>query len=229
MVAGELEGEPGVDRAEDARRRAPARRRFEQPLDLRAEKYGSSTSPVRSRTSASWPASRSSSQRAAVRRSCQTSAWWSGSPCRGSHTTTVSRWLVMPIAVELAAVDAGVVERLARDRARHLPDLGRVVLDPAGPREVLVELAVGAAGELRLARRRRGTSCRSCPGRSRGSSAPRLPSAPTTRERSPASWPSAVGEAADAPSRGAVLEVELDSRTVNPARTASIVIAVSMP
>ena len=55
------------------------------------------TSPVRSRTRSLWPASRSSSQRAAVRRSCQTSAWWSGSPVFGSQATTVSRWLVIPI------------------------------------------------------------------------------------------------------------------------------------
>ncbi len=66
------------------------------------EKYGSSTSPVRSRTRGSCPASRNSSQRAAVRRSCQTSALWTGSPVSGSHATTVSRWLVIPIASRLA-------------------------------------------------------------------------------------------------------------------------------
>ena len=85
----------------------------------------------------SWPASRSSSQRAAVRRSCQTSARCSGSPVAGSQATTVSRWLVIPIAVELAGPHAGVVERLARDGARDVPDLGGVVLDPARLREVL--------------------------------------------------------------------------------------------
>ena len=61
------------------------------------EKYGSSTSPVRSRTSGSCPASRSSSQRRAVRRSCQTIARWSGSPVPRSQATTVSRWFVMPM------------------------------------------------------------------------------------------------------------------------------------
>src|SRR4029450_11125171 len=45
---------------------------------------------------------------------------------------------------ERAAVDAGRVERLLRDRARHVPDLAGVVLHPAGAREVLAELAVGA-------------------------------------------------------------------------------------
>ena len=65
---------------------------------LVALKYGSSTSPVRSRTSCSWPAARSSSQRAAVRRSCHTIARCRGSPLAGSHTHTVSRWLVTPTA-----------------------------------------------------------------------------------------------------------------------------------
>ena len=64
---------------------------------LVAEKYGSSTSPVRSRTSGSTPAARSSSQRAAVRRSCHTMARCRGRPVRRSHTTTVSRWSVMPM------------------------------------------------------------------------------------------------------------------------------------
>ena len=50
------------------------------------------------RTRSSFPASRSSSQRAAVLRSCHTMARWRGAPVRRSHTTAVSRWLVMPIA-----------------------------------------------------------------------------------------------------------------------------------
>src|SRR5690349_23388214 len=44
---------------------------------------------------------------------------------------------------------SGVADRLARDRLGHLPDLVRVVLDPARLGEVLLELAVGAAGDLR--------------------------------------------------------------------------------
>ena len=55
-----------------------------------------------------------------------------------------------PDAGQPAAVDAGRVERLARDRARDVPDLGDVVLDPARLREVLGELAVGAADQLSL-------------------------------------------------------------------------------
>ena len=63
-----------------------------------AEKYGSSIRPVFARIASSSPASRSSPQRAAVRRSCQTSARCSGSPVDGSQQTTVSRWFVMPTA-----------------------------------------------------------------------------------------------------------------------------------
>ena len=126
---------------------------------------------MRSRTSGSWPAARSSSQRAAVRRSCQTSARCSGSPLAGSQATTVSRWLAIPIAVELGALDPGGGDRLGGDPPRHLPDLAGVVLDPAR--------AAGSAARTRsrrgrrsaLARRRRGRWSRSFPGRSRGSSA----------------------------------------------------------
>ena len=77
-----------------------------------------------------------------------------------SQATTVSRWLVMPMPVELAAVDARRVERLARHRARHVPDLGRVVLHPAGPREVLAGTRGRRARPGGPARR---TRCRSCP------------------------------------------------------------------
>src|SRR5207247_1626392 len=40
---------------------------------------------------------------------------------------------------------------LAGDPTAHLPDLIRVVLDPARPREVLVELAVGAPDDSSIA------------------------------------------------------------------------------
>ena len=52
---------------------------------------------MRSRKSGSWPASFSSSQRRAVRRSCQTIARCSGSPLSRSQATTVSRWFVIPM------------------------------------------------------------------------------------------------------------------------------------
>ncbi len=66
-------------------------------------KYGSSTSPVRERTRSRCPCASSSAQRAAVRRSCQTIALAYGSPVVRSQATTVSRWLVMPIAATCSA------------------------------------------------------------------------------------------------------------------------------
>ncbi len=87
----------------------------------------------------------------------------------GSQATTVSRWLVMPIASSSPPwMPASTIASTAT-RRRHLPDFSGVVLDPAGPREVLLELRVGAAGDLSARRRRRGRSSPSSPGRSRGS------------------------------------------------------------
>ena len=82
---------------------AAARRRASGTLSsshaiLLAEKYGSTTSPVRSRIRASCPSATSLSQNPAVRRSCQTTAGWITSPVARSQITTVSRWFVMPIA-----------------------------------------------------------------------------------------------------------------------------------
>ena len=54
-------------------------------------------------TSPSWPARFSASQRSAVRRSCQTMALWIGLPVLRSHTTVVSRWLVMPMPASALA------------------------------------------------------------------------------------------------------------------------------
>jgi hypothetical protein len=68
------------------------------------EKYASTTRPVRARTSGSSPSLRNRSQIGAVWRDCQTIARWIGSPLARSHTTVVSRWLVMPIATTSAAV-----------------------------------------------------------------------------------------------------------------------------
>ena len=101
-------------------------------------KYGSSTRPVSSRTRASW--GRNSSHIAAVRRSCHTMARRTGRPVDGSHTTSVSRWLVIPIA----AIDPSRRRDDFGQRGPHgVEDLVRVVFDPAGFGEVLREFAVG--------------------------------------------------------------------------------------
>ena len=144
----------------------------QQPLDLRPAEVRVEHEAGALADSGSWPGSRSSSQR-----------------CGGAPVLPDERAVQrlagrrVPDADGLALVGdadrrrarprhARVVERLAGDRARDVPDLGRVVLDPARPREVLAELAVAAADQLGLARRRRGRSCRSCPGRWRGSRRP---------------------------------------------------------
>src|SRR4030042_1156198 len=69
-----------------------------------AEKYGSSTSPVFLRIMGSIPWFLSWSQIPAVRRSCQTIALYTGLPVSLSHTSVVSRWLVMPLAITSLAV-----------------------------------------------------------------------------------------------------------------------------
>ena len=50
--------------------------------------------------------------------------------------------------LQIARAQAGIVDRLAGDRVGHLPDLLRVVLDPARAGEVLGELAVAAPDRL---------------------------------------------------------------------------------
>ena len=108
--------------------------------NLVPEKYGSSTSPVRSRTIGRCPAAVSSSQRAAVRRSCQTIAVPYGAPDSRSQATTVSRWFVIPIAATLSRPTRAIT---SDERRRHRPpDLGGVVLDPARLRKMLRELLV---------------------------------------------------------------------------------------
>ena len=81
--------------------------------------------------------------RSAVRVSCQTMALCTGLPVCRSHTTVVSRWLVMPSPTTCSGSDAGVGESLGEDAADDAPDLGGVVLDPAGAGIVLAVLPLG--------------------------------------------------------------------------------------
>ena len=60
--------------------------------------------PVFAVIAGSWPSAFSLAQMSAVRRSCQTMARWTAWPVARSHTTVVSRWLVMPIAAMSFAV-----------------------------------------------------------------------------------------------------------------------------
>ena len=60
--------------------------------------------PVLAEIAGSWPSAFSLAQTSAVRRSCQTMARWIAWPVARSHTTVVSRWLVMPMAAMSFAV-----------------------------------------------------------------------------------------------------------------------------
>ena len=143
-AAGEPPQDPRVDRAERevgvGGRRRP---RCSSHSSLVAEKYGSSTRPVRARTSGSWPGV---AQLVAARRGAAVlpddRAVQRPRRCARSHTTTVSRWLVMPIAATVSPSPRARGRDLGERRERRVPDVVGVVLDPARLREVLRELAV---------------------------------------------------------------------------------------
>ena len=66
------------------------------------EKYGSSSSPVRRRTSSSSPAASIRAQIGADTLLCQTTAGATGAPVARSQRIVVSRWLVTPTAATCA-------------------------------------------------------------------------------------------------------------------------------
>jgi hypothetical protein len=68
------------------------------------EKYVASGSPTFSWKRAWPPSAENWSTSLSVRVSCQTSALWIGLPVVRSHTTDVSRWLVMPTAATSSAL-----------------------------------------------------------------------------------------------------------------------------
>ena len=136
------------------------------------EKYGSSTRPVRSRTRSRWPGV------------AQLVAAGRGAPVLPDDGPVAGpAGAAVPGHDRLALVgDAERGDRLVQlgdelvghghDRG---PDLGGVVLDPAGPGEVLGELLVAVAGRAARSRRRRRPAPRSClrRGRSRSTCADR--------------------------------------------------------
>ncbi len=71
-------------------------------------------------------------------------ARWTGRPVARSQTSTVSRWLVMPIATGSAPA-AAIAARGGRANAGE--DLEAVVLHPAGLRKILRDFPVAAAGD----------------------------------------------------------------------------------
>jgi hypothetical protein len=142
VLARELEDEPRVDRAEGgvARHIALA----DQPFDLRAGEVGVEHEPgalADERRVAGVAELVAAARGAAVLPDDRAVERLAGVAVPGHDGLALVR---DADPGERAAVDAGGVERLLRDRARDVPDLGRVVLDPAGSREVLLELAIRA-------------------------------------------------------------------------------------
>ncbi len=90
-------------------------------------------SPVSSATLGSCPASRSAVQICAVRRSCQTIARCGAASVVRSHSTAVSRWLVMPTqasaglpAARIACVQAASVAcQMPSGRCSTQPGCGK--------------------------------------------------------------------------------------------------------
>ena len=74
--------------------------------------------------------------------SCQTIALCTGLPVARSHRTVVSRWLVMPSALSWSARSPALASAPGDHRLHLGPDLGGVVLHPAGLGEDLAVLAL---------------------------------------------------------------------------------------
>ena len=81
-----------------------------------------------------------SAQISAVRRSCQTMALWMALPVLRSHTTVVSRWLVMPMAADILAARSlpwlwqpgrwpAPISRFLPGHARPSPNCGKYCLN----------------------------------------------------------------------------------------------------
>ena len=147
-----------------AARRRPSGSESSSQRILLAEKSGSIVRPVRCSSKGRAPLRRSSSQKGAVRRHCHTITGPSGAPVARSHTSTDSRWLLMPTAsTEMPGTHARH-SSIASSTVRHSGQ--RVLLDPSGLREADVDGPAGSRRRRRPARRTAGPSCWSCPGRS---------------------------------------------------------------
>ena len=149
MATGELEDEPGVDRPEDS-----ATRRLDVPLkpfDLGAREVGVDDKPgalPHQRFVPGGPELVAARRGAAVLPDERVMDGLARLRVPGDHRLAL---VGDPDRVHLGALDPRVDDRLYGDPSRYLPDLGRVVLDPAGLRKVLLELRIGASGDPALA------------------------------------------------------------------------------
>ena len=103
--------------------------------------------PVLAEIVGSWPSLFSLAQMSAVRRSCQTMARCTACPVARSHTTVVSRWLVMPIAAMSFAFRPAFSSASRQTVDRRGPDVLGLVLDPARGREMLREFLLRGGGD----------------------------------------------------------------------------------
>ena len=93
---------------------------------------GSSGNPVFAMTTSSWPAARSASQAAEVRRHCQVTTGPSGSPVWRFQARIDSRWFEIPMAAisipgavsRQAAMAATVLDQIWPASCSTHPDLG---------------------------------------------------------------------------------------------------------
>ena len=145
MATGQLEEEPGVDRAEDRAVRPLGV--AQQPLDLGPGEIGvdGEAGPLPHQ-----PLLPGHPQLVAARRGAAVLPdegpvhRLPGGRVPGDHRLAL---VGDSDPVQGGALDAGGGDRLGGDAPGRLPDLVCVVLDPAGPRKVLPELRVGAAGD----------------------------------------------------------------------------------
>src|SRR5439155_27340962 len=118
---------------------------FQEPLDLGAGEVRIEDEPGAIANEA-FPAFRSQLVTAAGRPPVlpddRAMEWLAGSwvPCNDGLALVRD-----PDPLEVAGSHPGCFERLRRHRMRDPPDLAGVVLHPARPRKVLLELAIGAA------------------------------------------------------------------------------------
>ena len=112
----------------------------QNPGQFRGGEIGIQKRPVFSVTMASLPAFFITAQMSAVRRSCQTMALWIGLPVARSQMTAVSRWLVMPMAIGMLPRDRASATMADVTSMSCLPDIFRIVFDPAVSRKMLREL-----------------------------------------------------------------------------------------
>ena len=168
VTAGELEDEPGVDRPEDRVGRLGDV--SQQPLDLgrREVRVEDEAGALADQLLAALVAKLAAAgRRAPVLPDERVVDRLAGLRVPGDDRLALIR---DPDAREAARVGLRVGEGVRGDAARHLPDLVRVVLDPPRAREVLAGTRCRRGRGSCRRGRRRGRSCRSSPGRSRGSS-----------------------------------------------------------